>query len=227
MRGKWRLLFFTLLLIVLISSVASAQDTLDDTNVILDAIKGVMEFVGDVLEGVLNAVRSLADFIVNAIGLIIRVIGEVLSAVLGMIENIIRLIVQLIQPLLDFINAVISAIREFIEIVRLLIEIAFGLFVALTTWVFQVVALIVAIVTGFLSAAPTAIPGLPLCVSDPTSYDICAVYYATDWTILAQGTPGAFIVPIIVFCIDVSIVIFFGRRILKFLRSGEEVANVG
>lgn len=94
-------------------------------------------------------------------------------------------------------------------------------------WLGQVGVSISTLTDSFINAAPQPIPGLPLCMSNPLDHDICAIYYILDWTLLAPGTPGEHIVPILQIIMNVYIVIYFVKRVLAIVRRGESVTNVG
>lgn len=83
------------------------------------------------------------------------------------------------------------------------------------------------LLTGFVEANPEPVPGLPLCMSNPTAHDWCAIIYIIEFTIIAPGTPGELIVPMLNIMINIYIVVYFVRWVLFLARRGESMTNVG
>lgn len=79
---------------------------------------------------------------------------------------------------------------------------------------------------AFADAHPEPVPGLPLCMSNPTAHDWCAIIYIINNTVLADGTPGVLIVPILQIFVYIYLFIFFVRGILWIARRGESMTNV-
>lgn len=177
-------------------------------SLIRDLIQGFFDFVFAAINAGLDIVRGIADFIVTAV------------------RNILQLLINLIQPLIDLIAAVIRAIVEVGQIIILVMQIIFGFFIAVVSFTFQALAVIIGLFTDYNTAPVLAIPGLPQCVTAPTDSDICALYYALDWTLFAPDTPGALIVPLVTILLDVTILFFFVRRVLSMVSSGEKVTDV-
>lgn len=96
----------------------------------------------------------------------------------------------------------------------------------ITGWMGQASGAINGLFGSFTNAQPTPIPGLPLCMSNPMAHDICAIYWILDNTLLAPGTPGSLIIPMIQIMMNVYIVIYFVRWVLRIIRRGETVTNV-
>ncbi len=87
-------------------------------------------------------------------------------------------------------------------------------------------ALLGGVFGDFNNAAPSPIPGLPLCLSNPTAHDWCAIIYIIEYTILADGTPGQLIVPILQIFVYIYLLIYFVRGMLWLTRRGEQYTDV-
>lgn len=132
---------------------------------------------------------------------------------------------QIIEDVGNFLQPILDPILRVIEMFGMVISIVVGVFVALAGWLFQAIGIVGQVFINFLSTSPTPIPGLPQCVTDPMSHQICALYYMSDWTLFAPSTPGAIIVPIVIIIIDVVIIFFFARIIISWLPIGEKVTD--
>ncbi len=104
-------------------------------------------------------------------------------------------------------------------------QIGTGLFGAIIAYMGQATNLVVGLLTAFGNATPQAIPGLPLCVTNPMGSDLCAIYYIMDWTIFAPNTPGALIIPLLQIIMNIYIAIYFVRWVLRIVRRGEKVTD--
>lgn len=183
-------------------------------------------FIPDILSGILDIIRGIADFIFNAITGAIDLVRGIAEWLITAIGNVIQLIINLVQPIIDIIAGILRLLVEIVNIIVLLIQIVVGFFVIMAAIMVQSVLSIGSILSSYYTAPVTAIPGLPLCVTDPTTYEICSIYYMADWTLFAPNTPGAIIVPLVVILLDVVIIIFFVRRIIGILNVGEKATDV-
>lgn len=174
---------------------------------LLSPIQNFFNWIINTFNGFFSFLRSIFDWFITAI----RNIGQWIS-------DIVRFIV-------DLFTAIISAINEVVTILILVVQIAVALIQTLGTWIFEAVNMVVAVLTEFFTVTATPIPGLPQCISDPTTHDMCGIVYMLDHTIWS-GSVGALIVTLILIIIDVSIVFFFARKILSFLRLGETITSV-
>lgn len=82
------------------------------------------------------------------------------------------------------------------------------------------------LIGDFEGAVPEPVPGLPLCMSNPTAYDWCAIIYIIEFTILAPGTPGELIIPILQIMFYIYAFIYLARAILWIVRRFEGVTSV-
>lgn len=183
-------------------------------------------FIGDILSFLADLVRGFFDFIRAAVEFGISLVVNIAQFLVTAFRNVIQILINLFQPLIDLIAGILRIIGELVQIVVLILQIVVGFFVLLVTFAFQAVATIIQIIGQFFSAPLTPIPGLPQCVTDPTAWQICAVYYIADWTLFAPSTPGALIVPLTVIILDIVIVFFFIRKIMSILNIGEKVTDV-
>lgn len=104
-------------------------------------------------------------------------------------------------------------------------DIGWGLLGTMIAYVQQAGSMLGDLVTAFQTATPQPIPGLPQCMSNPMAHDICAIYYILDWTLLAPGTAGAFIIPLLMTIIGIWSAIYFVYYVLKLISSGESITN--
>jgi hypothetical protein len=163
-----------------------------------------------------NTAISIFDFISNLVNWLI-----------GTILNFFSLLGALLAAIVNFIGSILRFLAELFDIARLIVEIILGFLRLLAAYIQQILLRIGALLQAFYAAPPQPIPGLPLCVTNPTAYDICAIYYIFDWTLLAPATPGALIIPLIMVIMNVNIVILFVRFVLRMIRRGESITNVG
>jgi hypothetical protein len=174
---------------------------------------------------ILGAMGDFFAWIQNAINGAFDWLGQLGRWLQGMAYNI----GVLFGNFMSLIGGIIgNAVRFFLElwdIAALLVQLLFGLVGLLWSWLSFGMARITAIFSAFGSTPAVPIPGLPQCASNPTAHDVCAFYYILDYTLLAQGTPGAFIVPLVTIIMNLSIILLFVKFVLKFLRRGENITN--
>lgn len=175
----------------------------------------------------IDQIGQFFNWVQNTITGIIEGIGQFFMWIEGTIANIVGLIGDLLHTLQSLLDAILRFIAELIEIGRMIIEIIIRILQLIVGWVVQMFGRLGNLLTAFYTAPQTAIPGLPQCYSNPTASDLCALYYILDWTILAPGTPGQIIMPLVLFLMDARIffyVIGFG---FKLIRRGEKITSVG
>lgn len=163
----------------------------------------------------------LQNMLANLFGFLAGVFNAIINAIAGFFQ----LIADVINFLWNLLNAIISFILEILGIILLIINLILGLVGLLLAWIGQAIARLTALITAFFTAPATPINGLPLCVSDPLSYDICAIYYIMDWTIFQPGTPGSYIIPLVLTIMNVIIIFRFVRYVMKLVRKGEDVTR--
>jgi hypothetical protein len=163
---------------------------------ILGELQGIGDFFANIFGGLFDFLSGVFQFIFDAIGAFFALIGAVLRFIIELLE----IAVLIIQLILGLINLLLAYMRALIERLALLIA-------------------------TFFTVPPTPIEAMPLCVTDPMSYDICAIYYIMDWTLFAPETPGAFIVPLLLAVMNVIIIMRFAKYVLKIIRRGEDVTR--
>lgn len=105
-------------------------------------------------------------------------------------------------------------------------NIGWGLLGALIAYLGQATNIVTGLLTAFANATPQAIPGLPMCITNPMAHDLCALWYIIDNTIFAPATPGQYIVPLLQIIFNVVIAIIFVRWVMKIIWRGESVTHV-
>jgi hypothetical protein len=105
-------------------------------------------------------------------------------------------------------------------------DIGWGLLGAMLAYLGQATNIVTGLLSAFANATPQAIPGLPLCITNPMGYDICAIYYIMDNTFFAPATPGQYIVPLLQIVFNILIAILFVRWVLRIIRRGEKITHV-
>lgn len=181
--------------------------------------------------------QNFGNFIAQVFQNVINFIGDVVGGYINwQIENIkigwerflsvFNFLFGLLQTYWNFILSIIAFIIELIEIAILIVQIIVGLGWLLISYIAEAISILLGITDIFATATPTPLPGMPLCVSAPTSYELCAVWYFLENTLLT-GSNGDIIITVAIVIIDVQIVFYVIRQILKIVRKGEEITNVG
>jgi hypothetical protein len=206
----------------------------------LEVLQAILNFITAILTGILNLIVSIGEgvyngvlWIINSIILVLEflletagsimqffgnLILQILNGIITFVGGLIAFVLAFFSTIINFIVALIQNIIEVIRIVALIIDIIVPIAQRVFSWIGQGLQLIGQIVTGVNNAPPTAIPGLPRCVSAPLESQICAVWYIGDWTLFAPNTPGAFIIPILVLLIDLFIIVYVVRSVFKLVR---------
>lgn len=184
--------------------------------------QGILWFVNTHLaffEWLFNTITSIPGFFG---GLIVTAINTAVQLVGGVFVIIFMVIHTGISFVIDMVNNIIKVIA----IVRMVIEVGLAIAGLMFNYLGQVVNLMIGMYGGISVARPVAIPGLPLCITAPLDSDWCAIWYITDWTLLAPGTPGANIIPILVLIIDLFIIAYVVRSIFKLVRWFQSIYQV-
>lgn len=183
------------------------------------------EDAGEVTIG--NILLSIANWFFNTFLRFWDLIGQIINWLVGTARNFVTIIGNVLATIAAILAFILNVAREIIEIFGLLIQIAIRLLELLAGWVIDGITRIGAMITAFYNAPQAPIPGLPLCASDPTSHDLCAIYAIMDDTVLEPDSWGQFLVPIALINIDLWMLFYFAKFILKLLRRGETITNVG
>lgn len=128
------------------------------------------------------------------------------------------------------IRWIISAAQNLVEVVHILALVVEMVMSALgigAAWIRQVIEIFFGILATYNGATPVPIPGLPQCITNPTGSNVCAVWYIFEWTVFADGTPGAMLIPLIVLAIDLIILFYIFTSIMEIVAIFRGVTNVG
>jgi hypothetical protein len=85
-----------------------------------------------------------------------------------------------------------------------------------TGWLNNLSARFSSVINAWYTASPQALPGVPLCSSQPQSNEFCAILYIIRYTILS-GSVGSLIMPLVTIVIDLFIVFMFIRLMRAIL----------
>jgi hypothetical protein len=176
---------------------------------------------------ILDSLNSFLNTMANFIGNIWRFFGDLINFILAALANLFNLLNSLLSSIPSLIGSIFDFLGELFDIGRLLVEIVLGLIGLLLAYIGQFMARLASLISAFFTATPTPIPGLPQCLTAPMESDLCAVYFIMDWTVFAPSTPGAIIIPLIMTIVNVYIIVQFVRFVLRILRRGETITNVG
>lgn len=106
---------------------------------------------------------------------------------------------SLINGILGTINLLIGALYN---LINLLITSVFTIIYTALVFTFsllsQLISLLSAIITGWNSAPPAAIPGLPSCETDPSTNYLCLPFYILNNTIFSEGEEGQLLILLLV-----------------------------
>jgi len=162
---------------------------------------------------------SSASLVVNGF---FGFIGDVAQAIVQAVVNVSLIILEIVRIAGEFITFIVSLINELIAIGGLIVQIVLAFFALLFGWLFQIVAMFFNFISTFFSAQPIPLPGWPECITDPTSHDICAIWYMTDHTIFSNST-GEIIVSLILVCIDIAVIWILILSVMKFVGMGDKI----
>lgn len=171
---------------------------------IINSIVGIVNFFATAIQTVVN---FFADFILRIVNAFIRFVGDIGAFIIMVVEQVI-----------DFVVAIVINIIEIIEVVAMAVNVIIAIAQLILHYIGQAFTLFFSIVNGLNDATATPIPGLPRCISEPVQHDLCAIWYMIDWTLIAPGTPGEFIVPLFVLMIDVFILFYIVAAVMRLLR---------
>lgn len=246
LKSRLYTVLLTLLMLAFTVTTALAQPTENEKHTSL--LEQIFNAISSLLSGIANGLMRIGEAVISAILYIINSIGAVVNwmaqavqtvvnffagLILGFVNAFIRLIgdigsfiLMVVDQVIDFVVAIVLNIIEIIEIVAMAINVIIAIAQLILHYIGQAFTLFFQIVNGLNNAGATPIPGMPLCISAPTQHDLCAIWYIIDWTLIAPGTPGAFIVPLIVLIIDVMILFYIVRNVMRLLRWWQGVYNV-
>jgi len=173
---------------------------------------------------ILNGITDFFSWVVNTGANIFGWLGGVPGWFGGWLGNVGIQISNIWQLLLALLGMVLSFIVTIIQIVGLVIAIIIHLLFLLAGWIGQFTARAETIITAWTITSPQPIPSLPRCVSSPATSDVCAVWYAAQYTFLS-GPIGQLIIPVIVIIVDLIIVMYFIRTVRNLIKKSSEVTS--
>lgn len=176
------------------------------------------------IEAIFSGIQNFFNWLINSLNNFFGFVGDVVGALVNIIANVFIVVADIARIIGELITLIITIINELVAIGVLIVQIIFSFFATLFGWLFQVVAIFFDFISTFFSSTPTPLPGWPECITDPTSHDICAIWYITDNTIFSNG-PGEIIVTLFIICIDVAVVWLLIYGVFKFLGMGDKVSE--
>lgn len=190
-------------------------------NGIINALYSFGQWVVDGFLWIINGISDIIEFAVAVIRIILQFFGDLIILVvntgIGIVGGLWAGLVGFIETLIPFIIAVVENIIKFIEILGMVIQVVVSVIQLVADYLRQLVELILNMISATSAAAPAQVAGLPQCITAPTDSGWCAIWYITDWTLLT-GTFGQMIVPIIVLMIDIFIIVYIVRAMMKLIR---------
>lgn len=191
-----------------------------------DEIEEQLEDIEDVNTNILNGINDFFAWVQGTALNFFDWLAQGFNWILSAFNNLLIFVGNIFQSIWQFILSIIAFFQLIFDIIRLIIDIIVRLITLFAAWISQFSTIITSIISQFFSAPATPIPGFPTCASDPTAYDMCALYYMLDYTIFAQGTMGQFILPLVLLNIDFWLFYFFTRFVLRLLKIGREATSV-
>lgn len=188
-----------------------------------DFFNSLSEWIIAWLNAAANWIAGAFQWIGNAIGDFFEFIGAAFNAVLTLIGDFASFIFQIIQWIIDAIGYILGIVGQVLEIFRTIIDLIISVVGLMLTYIREAIELFFMILNSFNGAGVTPIPGMPRCISAPMESQTCALWYIFDYTLLADNTPGAYIVPLIVLMIDLAIAFYVIRSIYRFAKKFERV----
>jgi hypothetical protein len=173
----------------------------------------------------LNLFGAFINWVANIIGQFFSFLEQIINWVIASLQNLLITIGNFAQGVGAWLQSALNTALEILEIVRYIIEIVIRLVALVASWTVQTVGRFGVLISSYYTAPTVPIPGLHLCVSAPTQHDICAIFWILDYTLLAQGTPGALIVPLTVVLINLSTLFRTLTAILRIIRRGNNVTS--
>lgn len=215
---KLILIVLLVTLLALTAAPAAAQPifTADIFSDIGNIINNGITSIGNLISGIWSWIQGAVNWVVTAVQNIIRFIVSI-------IEGIWNFALTVVNFIAGIINAIVQFVTEAVAIVTLAANIVITVIISVATFVFEVLGVFLQLITNYYNAGATPVPGIPLCISNPTAYDLCAFWYIADYTLLAPGTVGALIPGLSLLILDIIIVFFVLRMVLRFAREVEEM----
>ncbi|MDX2137940.1 MAG: hypothetical protein SF123_07570 [Chloroflexota bacterium] len=180
---------------------------------------------GDPFQAFLIFLVKAIVFFINAALRFFDFLSQIGYWLAGTFHNVGIWFGNLVQLIVGFFEGAVRFFVEMWEIGSLLVQILFSYIALGLSWITNAMTRIGLIFTAFTTTQPIPIPGLPTCASNPTAHDLCAVYYILDYTMLAKGTPGEYVVPLFFITMNLATILLFIKYVLKFIRRGETLTD--
>lgn len=180
--------------------------------------------VGGFFAGIINSIGAFFSWIGNSATNFGNFLGSIFGWLNGTFTNIGLVLGNIWQVVVALFDLVRLILEQIVEIIRLVFAIIRRFIELILGWLGQLIQRAEQLLTAWFLSPPTPIPNLPLCVSNPTSYAICAVYYVLQNTILAGGVGGLF-VPVLVIIFDLVMVLYFVRTVRNLIRKSGSVSQ--
>lgn len=210
-------------LLILTAAPAAAQPIGFTADIFSDIADSIRNIITTALNGIGDLVGAIWSWIQGAFNWIVTAVQNIIRFFVSIVEGIWNFGVSVLEFIAGVVNAIVQFITEAVAIVTLAANIVITLIVAVATFVFEVIAAFLSLVSGYYDAGATPVPGIPLCITDPTTYDLCAFWYIADYTVMAPGTIGALIPGLSLLILDIIIVFFVLRMVFRFAREVEEM----
>lgn len=185
-----------------------------DPNIENEAEWEILNQIGNVWNEIRNGAEDLADFTGRVAD---WANGSMKNAQTG-IDNLGKEFAGFMEGFSNLITDVYQTGQLTIDMTRTLFNLSFGWFQDATTRINNIFG-------QFFNTPAKLIPGLPQCISNPTAYELCAIWWTLDWTLFAPNTPGDAIVPLLTIALNIGIVMYFVQMVLRLVRKVEVVAN--
>lgn len=152
--------------------------------------------LASIINTLMVQLAGLLSGLLNFAGLVLSLIANLLMMLLQSITNLLTVIIS------GLINIILFILFALFSIVQLLISGIFTLIFTLLVLIFgllgSIINLFLAIVTGWQTATPIPIPGLPTCETDPTTNYLCVPIYILNNTLFDPSGVGSLLITLIV-----------------------------
>lgn len=220
-----------LVLILLMTSASHAQFTPVTGQIpVPDFLSGLVDWANDVLNFWVGNFEWFVNWLQNIVAALYDAWNgnyDRLSNMFGVLGDLAQFVFQFTKPVIEFIIFILANLGEIIELAGIAVGILITLAGIIWGYLSQISVIVIGIFAGILGAPPVALPGLPRCITAPLESDICAVWYMFEYTVLADGTPGDFIIPLIVLGIDLIVVFYIIRSFIRVGKLFEGITSVG
>lgn len=167
-------------------------------------------------------ITGAIGWIVNTIGGFIDWVESLVNYGIGTVANALTVAGNAIALVSEFIGLVGAYINDILTILRLLIELIIMLIELIARWASQMIGIGEGLIVTWYVVPAEAIPGMPQCFSNPTAYDICAVYYVLQYTILG-GLLGALIIIVIRVLLALAMIVYFIKTVRNWVLKLQEM----